>query len=230
MKIVVNTDNYEILNSIIREAKKYNIEIIIAKLEKKLFELIEDNHIAYVIGNNKLYSQKAVDFIKDNNQYTPVIIMQFSPKEIMSSDVVIPFSSNLNTDIYANSILYNINSYIKNFETLHRLTSKILDTIKCGECVFDPRRRLLFYKGEQKHKLSPKQGKIFEILATNFGQVVDRDIILERGWGDINYFKGRSMDVFVTNLRKILKNYKINLEITTITNVGLMLDFKKEKK
>ena len=39
MKIVVNTDNYEILNSIIRAAKEHGNEIVIAKLENKLFKL-----------------------------------------------------------------------------------------------------------------------------------------------------------------------------------------------
>ena len=68
MKIVVNTDNYEILNSIIRAAKEHGDEILIAKLEKKLFELIENpENGAYVLGNNKPYSQKAVDFIKKHS-------------------------------------------------------------------------------------------------------------------------------------------------------------------
>jgi DNA-binding response OmpR family regulator len=232
MKIVVNTDNYEILNSIIRAAKGRGDEIVIAKLEKKLFDLIEyPENEAYVLGNNKLYSQKAVDFIKKNSQYTPVIILGLTSKEIKAADILIPVSSALDSEILAPAILHNIYTYVKNFEVLQRLTAKLDDPIEFGDCRYDPQKRVLFYKnvpvkvnGKDTGKLSPKQGSILELLAQNFGKTVQKDLILEKAWGSANYFIGRSFDVFITHLRNIFKENKMNLTLTNVANVGLLLD------
>jgi len=239
MKIVVNTDNYEILNSIIRAAKKHADEIIIAKLEKKLFELVEyPEYNAFVIANNKSYSQKAVDFIKKHSQYTPIIVMGFGEEyDITSADIMLPFNDYINTDFFAQAILHNIYAYSKNFETLQRLTAKLEDVIEFGDCKYDPQKRVLFHHGvpciinkKDNGKLSPKQGSILELLAANFGKTVRKDIILEKGWGDSNYFVGRSLDVFVSHLRNIIKENQINLTLTNVTNVGLLLDYTPQKK
>ena len=239
MKIVVNTDNYEILNSIIRLAKEHGNEVVIAKHEKKLFECIEyPEYGAFVIANNKGYSQKAVDFIKKYSQYTPIIVMGFNEKyNITGADIMVPFNEYMNTDFFAQSILHNIYAYSKNFETLQRLTAKLEEVIEFGECKYDPQKRILFHRsipviinGKDTGKLSPKQGSILELLAANFGKTVKKDIILEKGWGNANYFVGRSLDVFVTHIRNILKQNDINLTLTNVTNVGLLLDYTPKKK
>ena len=241
MKIVLNTDNYEILNSIIRSAKQNGDEIIIAKLEKKLFELIEyPEYGAFVIANNKPYSQKAIDFIKKNSQYTPIIVMSFEDKykgtPLTSADVLVPLNEYTNTDFFAEAILHNIHAYSKNFETLQRLTAKLEDVIEFGDCRYDPQKRVLFHhgipviiNGKDTGKLSPKQGSILELLAANFGKTVKKDIILEKGWGNANYFVGRSLDVFVSHIRNIIKENNIGLTLTNVTGVGLLLDHTPRK-
>ena len=236
MKIVVNTDNYEILNSIIRAAKEHGNEIVIAKLENKLFELMEyPEYGAFVLTSTKSYTQKAIDFIKRESQYIPIVIMGFDESyNISGSDIMIPFTKDSNTDFYAQSILHNIYAYTKNFETLQRLTAKMADIIKFGDCTIDPQKRLLSYKGElvwigdrQTGKLSPKQSGILEMLAANFGTIVKKDVIMEKVWHNSNYFVGRSLDVFVTHLRNILAYNKIKMAITNVSNIGLMLDYIK---
>jgi len=237
MRIAVNTENYEILNSIIRTAKNHGNTIIITKLEKQLFNYIEltsddlKEVDAYVLTSNTSYVQKAVDFIKKYNPYTPIIIIGKDGKyNITSSDVVVPFEKEIDTDFYAKSILHNIYAYTKNFETLRKLFTKMKDTIEFGNCKYDPTKRLLFYKNNEVHKLSPKQSGIFELLTVNFGQVVRKDLILEKVWHQQNYFVGRSLDVFVTYLRKILKNNNIKMTITNVSNMGLMLGYITENK
>jgi DNA-binding winged helix-turn-helix (wHTH) protein len=236
MKIVVNTDNYEILNSIIRAAKEHGNEIVIAKLENKLFELMEyPEYGAFILTSTKPFSQKAVDFIKRESQYTPIVVMGMNEKyNITGSDIMIPFYKDGNTDFYAQSVLHNIYAYNKNFDTLQRLTAKMQDTIEFGDCTFDPQKRLLYYKGnlvfvneKQTGKLSPKQAGILELLAANFAQIVKKDIIMEKVWHQTNYFVGRSLDVFVTHLRNILAENEIKMSITNVSNVGLMLDLIK---
>lgn len=227
MKIAVNTENYEILNSIIRAAKEHGGTVVIAKLEKQLFNHIESEEIdAFVLTSDTAYAQKVVDYIKRDTPYIPVILIGKNGKyNVSSSDVIIPFEKGNDTDFYAKSVLHNIYSYSKNFETLQRLTAKMGNIIEFGNCTYDPNRRLLFSKGKEIQKLSPKQASVFELLAANFGQVVRKDMILEKGWHTNNYFVGRSLDVFVTHLRKILKNGGIKMAITNVSNIGLMLDY-----
>ena len=227
MKIAVNTENYEILNSIIRGAKDHGNSVVIAKLEKQLFNQIESEEIgAYVLTSDTSYAQKAVDYIKRDYPYIPVILIGKNGKyNIAASDIIVPFINGMDTDFYAKAILHNVYSYAKNFETLQRLTAKLGEPIEFGNCVLDPTKRLLFYKGAEVHKLSRKQVEVLGLLAANFGQIVRKDVILEKVWRDNNFFVGRSLDVFVTHLRKILKTYGIKMSITSVASVGLMLDY-----
>jgi len=232
MKIAVSTENYEILNSIIRTSKEHGDSVVIAKLEKTLFDHIDSEEIdAFIISSNRSYIQKAVDFIKNVNPYIPVIIIAHDGKySVNYADSVVPYEKGNNTDLFAKVIFHNISAYRKNFETLQRLTAKMGEVIEFGiDCSYDPTKRLLFYKGVKVQKLSPKQAGIFELLAANFGTVVKKDIILEKVWRQSNYFVGRSLDVFVTHLRKILSNGGIKMSITNVSNIGLMLDYKPNK-
>jgi DNA-binding winged helix-turn-helix (wHTH) protein len=232
MKIAVNTGNYEILNSIIRTAKENGHTIAIAKLEKSLFDHIDNEDVdAFVISGGTDYAQKAVDFIRKFYSYIPIIIIGKSDEyKIKNADIVFPFNQDIDVDVYSKSILNSIYSYVKNFETLKRLTANIGDVMEFADCKYDPTKRLLYYKGEEFHKLSPKQAGIFEILAANFGMVVKKEIILEKVWHDSNYFVGRSLDVFVTHLRKILRQGNTDLAITNVSNIGLLLDYNSKIK
>jgi DNA-binding winged helix-turn-helix (wHTH) protein len=150
---------------------------------------------------------------------------------LKNADFVVPFNQEIDTDVFAKSVLNGIYAYIKNFETLRRLTAKLGDIIEFGNCQYDPTRRILSCDNSPENKkLSPKQAGIFELLAANFGTVVKKDIILEKVWHDSNYFVGRSLDVFVTHLRKILKECNTGMTITNVSNVGLMLDYESKKK
>jgi len=138
----------------------------------------------------------------------------------------------MDTEFYAKVVLNNIYAYTKNFETLRRLTAKMEDEISFGGCVYDPIKRIIYHDGEMvgERELSPKQAAIFELLAANFGQVVKKDVILEKVWHDSNYFVGRSLDVFTTHLRKILRSGNVKMTITNVKNIGLLLDYEPNKK
>ena len=231
MKIAVNTENYEILNSIIRTAKEHGNTIFITKIEKTLFDRIntveEDEVVdAFVLTSGTNYVQKAVDFIKKEFPYAPVVIIgKDGVYNISSADIIVPFEKDNNTDFLAKSILHNIYAYTKNFETLQKLTAKMGDEINFGNCKFDPVKKILFFNGNEVQKLSPKQAGVIELLAANFGHVVKKDVILEKVWHQSNYFVGRSLDVFVSHIRKIFENANIPMTITSVSNIGLMLDY-----
>ena len=73
-----------------------------------------------------------------------------------------------------------------------------------GRFVFDPENRLL--KGRNSEvKLTTKENDLLKLLNKNSNSILDRNYALKKIWGDDSYFNGRSMDVYITKLRKHLK-------------------------
>ena len=90
-----------------------------------------------------------------------------------------------------------------------------------GNYTFDYNTRKLT-NGETESKLTTKESELLKILCKNEGKEVDRNDMLKAVWGDDNYFNGRSMDVYITKLRKYLKADE-NVEIVNIHGKGFKL-------
>lgn len=75
---------------------------------------------------------------------------------------------------------------------------------KINDYTFFPDKRLIEKDGESK-KLTSKENELLRLLCMYMGEVVDRNDALNLIWGDDNYFNSRSMDVYITKLRKIFK-------------------------
>jgi DNA-binding response OmpR family regulator len=75
-------------------------------------------------------------------------------------------------------------------------------------------------------RLTKKEAAILKMLCESKNQIVERSTILKSVWGDDDYFMGRSLDVFISKLRKYLKDDP-NLSIESIPSVGLILHVKE---
>lgn len=73
-----------------------------------------------------------------------------------------------------------------------------------GEYVFHYPEGVLVYKGAKK-QLTFREAEILNVLQTHHEQMVPRQELLLTHWGNDDYFSGRSLDVFITKLRKYLK-------------------------
>ncbi|MFK5856871.1 MAG: response regulator transcription factor [Bacteroidota bacterium] len=90
-----------------------------------------------------------------------------------------------------------------------------------GRFTFDYNRQLLLIdKNEQK--LTSKEAELLKLLCENVNNVLDRTIALNKIWFDDSYFNARSMDVYVTKLRKYLKEDS-NVELINVHGVGFKL-------
>ena len=74
----------------------------------------------------------------------------------------------------------------------------------------------------QQHQMTLKEAEFLKYLVENRNNVLKREKILEDLWGENDYFLGRSMDVFVTRLRKYLKP-DTSISLDTIRGVGFIL-------
>jgi DNA-binding response OmpR family regulator len=73
-----------------------------------------------------------------------------------------------------------------------------------GVYSFDPLKQLLVFK-DQTIKLTTKESELLELLCRHGNEILERNFALKTIWIDDNYFNARSMDVYITRLRKYLK-------------------------
>lgn len=90
-----------------------------------------------------------------------------------------------------------------------------------GTFTFDCRNHLLI-NGPEERRLTQKESEVLKMLCRWKNQVVKRDELLMAVWGNNDYFNGRSMDVFITKLRKYLQPDP-NVAIENIPKIGFML-------
>lgn len=90
-----------------------------------------------------------------------------------------------------------------------------------GKYSFDPTQNLLIFENEQ-HNLTAKESKILEMLCRAKGKVVSRENILNEIWGNSDFYSSRSLDVFITKLRKYLSK-DTNVSLNVLKGVGICL-------
>jgi len=96
------------------------------------------------------------------------------------------------------------------------------DLLTIGEFSFDFPKQLLQFKDETKVQLTHREAHLLFHLIKNKNQVLDRSLILNKLWGNDDFFNARSMDVFITKLRKKL-NRDENIQILNVRGFGYKL-------
>ena len=95
------------------------------------------------------------------------------------------------------------------------------EKLSIGTLAFDPHKSILYSSNGEK-KLTTKENALLTLLARNVNEVLDRQATLRAVWGDDNYFNGRSMDVYIAKLRKLLSEDPA-IEIMNIHGIGFKL-------
>jgi len=98
------------------------------------------------------------------------------------------------------------------------------EKLSIGTLDFDPNKSIIYSKDGEK-KLTTKENALLTLLVRNINEVLDRQATLRAIWGDDNYFNGRSMDVYIAKLRKLLSEDP-NIEIMNIHGIGFKLIIK----
>lgn len=96
-----------------------------------------------------------------------------------------------------------------------------------GQYTFDYANFVLKAEGFEK-TLTKKEAEILKILSEQRDKVVERELLTNMVWGDDNYFVGRSMDVFISKLRKYLSHDE-RVKITNIHGVGFRLEVTEQE-
>ncbi len=159
--------------------------------------------------------------IKKLKPTTPVV---FLTAKTLKEDVIKGFS--VGADDYITKpfdsevLIYKIKAILK--RNMEEQGNDFPEFIEIGKYTFDYKKRSLKFSSNDDIKLSPKEAELLKFLIQSKNKVLDRNYTLEKIWGEQGYFTARSMDVYITKLRKYLKDDP-DLEIVNIHGSGYIL-------
>ncbi len=157
--------------------------------------------------------------IRDKDSNTPII---FLTARNMREDMIRGYKSG--ADDYL-SKPFDIEILLLKLEALFQRTQG--ETVKenpiysIGSYSYESATRLLDHTNESR-KLSPKEGALMQLLCEHFNEVMPREKALKKIWGEDSYFTTRSMDVYITKLRKYLQ-HDTSLSIQNVHSSGYKL-------
>ncbi|WP_316842768.1 response regulator transcription factor [Pedobacter gandavensis] len=161
--------------------------------------------------------------IRKINQQVPII---FATAKAMMEDKASAYD--LGGDDYITKpfrieeLLLRINALLKRVSSKEPVEQAPVETqFQIGDYTFDYTTQLIHYKGQQQ-KLSTKEAELLQLLCLKKNAVLTREEALLSIWHDDNYFNGRSMDVFLSKLRKYLREDP-KVEILNVHGKGYKL-------
>ena len=157
--------------------------------------------------------------VKQVNKDMPII---FLTARNMKEDVYLGFE--LGADDYLTKP-FNMEELTYRIEAVMRrsmkLKNKARTTYALGSFIFDTQKQTLT-REDNVIKLTTKECELLSLLCVNIGEILQRDYALKTIWVDDNYFNARSMDVYITKLRKHLKDDP-TVEIINVHGKGYKL-------
>lgn len=205
------------------ELKKYKVEW--QTHADKALQLFEEKKYDVVLVDIGLPDMSGTDFVKTirkEDYTTPVLFMSARDGDKDKIEafcaggddyIVKPFTTTeLSLRLY--SLLRRTHP--------NRSKQKTPDLLQFGKFTFDYPNRILCSPSEEMN-LTKKEAEVLRILAMNINNVVKRENVLTKVWGENDYFMGRSMDVYIARLRKKLKE-DTQVSIVNVHRMGFKLE------
>jgi DNA-binding response OmpR family regulator len=160
---------------------------------------------------------------KEIRALDPHIPIIFLTAKNLKEDVIEGFKSGaddyLTKPFSMEELIYRIEAILRRASGKHSDTSVGFYTI--GKFTFDVTKQILTWN-DQSRKLTTKESELLELLCRHRNEVLERNFALKSIWIDDNYFNARSMDVYITKLRKYLSR-DTSIEILNIHGKGYKL-------
>ena len=155
--------------------------------------------------------------IRQENKHIPII---FLTAKSQTNDVLEGFNHGGNDYLKKPFSMEELIVRVKSL--LNRIAIKPnLENIQIGAYLFDYTKQSLTFLGE-KQQLTHRESQLLYYLFEKKNQILDRSFILNKLWGNDDFFNARSMDVFISKLRKKLKK-DTNIQIINIRGFGYKL-------
>ena len=158
--------------------------------------------------------------IRETNKEIPII---FLTAKSLKDDVLHGFK--LGGDDYITKpfsmeeLLFRIEAILRRTKSDAKLSGQTV--YKLGKYTFDVQKQSL-NSDDNSHKLTTKESELLKLLCDNINDILERNYALKTIWIDDSYFNARSMDVYITKLRKYLKDEPA-VEILNVHGKGFKL-------
>lgn len=221
MKILVVEDNKKLLQTIEKELLKH-FEIECCEDGEEALYLIKQGIYDLVVLDLMLPSLGGIDILKNirnNHIDTPVLIL--TAKESLDEKVEafsIGANDYLTKPFYMEELVARIYAMLR---TTGKLQTK--NTLDFYDLHLDLSKRRVFYK-EEEIELQNKQFNLLEYFLLNKGTILLKEQIYDRIWGMESDATIEIVEVYISNLRKILSKFGYDKCIKTKRKVGYMFD------
>ncbi len=204
-------------------------------------EVAENGEIALEFFNKNNYDLIVLDVmlpkvdgfevaktIRKNNEQVPII---FLTARSMTEDKITALT--IGADDYIpkpfsmEELLLKIKIFLKRSQSQPVTSNNLSKTIDIGRFEFHPDDLTLSINGNSRN-LTLKEAELIRYFAENANKVLSRNEILEKVWGSNDYFLGRSLDVFISRLRKYF-NEDPGIKIINLHGIGFRFSVKNEK-
>ena len=196
--------------------------VVLAQNGQIAFEKFNRDKFDFCIFDVMMPEMDGFTLAKEIREIDKKIPILFLTAKAMKEDKLTGFA--LGADDYLtkpfsmDELLARISAIMRRMETPLDVTT---DGVCVGNIKYEPEFRLLHLK-EGVRKLTTKENQLLKLLVKNQNEILDRNATLRAVWGDDNYFNGRSMDVYIAKLRKILKEDPA-IEIMNVHGKGFKL-------
>jgi two-component system, OmpR family, response regulator len=204
---ILLAEDDENLGSLLQEylrAKNYETDWL--DNGEKAFRAFEKNHYDFCILDIMMPVKDGLTLASEIRMLDNEIPIIFLTAKNMKDDVLEGFSRGADDYI---SKPFSMEELIYRIEAILRRTKGGVDSkdnfYKVGKYSFDTQKQVLI-NGDNIQKLTTKETDLLKLLCNNLNRVLERNFTLKAIWVDDNYFNARSMDVYITKLRKYLKD------------------------
>ncbi len=156
--------------------------------------------------------------IRKIDPYTPII---FLTSKSQTEDVLKGFGIGANDYVRKPFSMEELIVRIKAQLNRLQLRQNQPEWLPMGKYEFHPTKQLLKLEKEE-YPLTARESQLLQILLENANQITDRSLILTQIWGSDDFFNARSMDVFITKLRKKLQGDS-QIQILNVRGFGYKL-------
>ncbi len=213
-------DNLGLLLQTFLKSKGYEVDL--SRDGKQAYEQFNTGHFDFCIFDVMMPEMDGFTLAKEVRLIDPKIPILFLTAKAMKEDKLEGFGTGaddyMTKPFIMEELVARVSAILRRTVGEDREDDEIQ---QIGRIVYEPISRILKLNEGDK-KLTTKEGQLLNLLCKNRNDVLDRQAALRAIWGDDNYFNGRSMDVYIAKLRKLLKEDE-RIEILNIHGKGFKL-------
>lgn len=211
--------------------EQHNYQVDVAEDGQVAIDLFEKNQYHLIILDvmlPKIDGFKVAGHIRKTNEDVPIIFLTArSMTEDKITGLTIGGDDYIPKPFSMEELLLKIKVFLKRSNNITGEKSESSKIKKIGRFLFLPDELTLSFEGEAR-KLTIKEMELIKYFSENANKVLNRNEILEKVWGSNDYFLGRSLDVFISRLRKYFKPDP-NIKIVNLHGIGFRFSVKKEE-